>query len=137
MDAYWCGDLTIAGGPSFVTDCDPCVAGTVFVVVSGLQLDTNRGALADKCKEFYGPDSCKTPRVDSDSAAVQSANDAIATWSGVRIASFIGLGTGFTVAAIGAFRLLTAPAPPRVSASLLPRVAMLPGGGYVGVSGAF
>jgi hypothetical protein len=30
VDAFWCGDLTVGGGPSVVTDFDPCVPGTVF-----------------------------------------------------------------------------------------------------------
>jgi hypothetical protein len=30
VEAFWCGDLTVGGGPSVVTDFDPCVPGTVF-----------------------------------------------------------------------------------------------------------
>lgn len=30
VDAFWCGDLTVSGGPSVVTDFDPCVPGTLF-----------------------------------------------------------------------------------------------------------
>ena len=113
-------------------------AGGVFVFVSGSQLETNRATLAEKCGDWYSkPDSCKKAAADGEAATVQSANDAVATWSGIRIASFIGLGTGFTIAAIGTVRLLTAPSPPRVTAGLAPQVAVLPGGGYFGLSGAF
>jgi hypothetical protein len=30
VDAYWCGDLIVSGGPSFVTAFDPCVPGTLL-----------------------------------------------------------------------------------------------------------
>lgn len=113
-------------------------AGLVFVVLSGKRLDTERESLAANCLEWSDrPDSCRTAKSAGVQASVQSSNDAIATWSGIRIASFIGLGTGFTVAAIGAIRLLTAPQPPRTTAGWVPQVSVLPGGGYVGVQGAF
>lgn len=113
-------------------------AGLVFVVISGNRLDTERGFLTENCAEWYDkPSSCKFPKAGVQQTTIQSSNDAIATWSGVRTASFIGLGTGFTVAAIGAIRLLTAPSPPRTAASVAPQVSMLPGGAYVGVTGAF
>lgn len=113
-------------------------AGLVFVVVSGKRLDTERSFLTENCAEWYDrPNSCKSANSPTVQTAVQSSNDAIATWSGVRIASFIGLGTGFTVAAIGAVRLLTAPPPPHTTAAWVPQVSVLPGGGYVGLQGAF
>jgi hypothetical protein len=30
VEAFWCGDLTVGGGPSLVTSFDPCVPGTLF-----------------------------------------------------------------------------------------------------------
>ncbi len=113
-------------------------AGLVFVVVSGNRLESERAFLLENCSEWHDkPDSCRIAKTTDVQTAVQSSNNTIATWSGVRIASFIGLGTGFTVAAIGAIRLLTAPPPPHTAATLVPQVSVLPGGAYVGLSGVF
>ncbi len=113
-------------------------AGGILGVIADGRIETNQATLAEKCGEWLSkPDSCRKARHDKDAGDVQSSNDAISRWSGVWIGSFVGLGTGITVAAIGTVRLLTAPSPPRVTAGIAPHVAMLPGGGYLGVTGAF
>jgi len=89
------------------------IAGGVTVYISGNNLSDRRADLRVHCTGKLGPDgdSCTDTPTEL-RADAQSDVDAIATWKGVRTAGWVAVGVGFTVGAIGAVRLLTAPKSP-------------------------
>jgi hypothetical protein len=122
--------LMVAGGVIVV------VAGAGLIVSSG-GLSSRRDSLAEHCSIFKvgDTDQCKTPKTGQEAAA-QSDNDAIATWKGVRTASFITGGVGLMIFGVGVVRLLTAPKPQQASA-WQPVVTVGANGAYFGLSGSF
>jgi len=121
----------IVGGGALV------IGAGVGLVVSSSGLGSRRESLAEHCSVPTTGDSdqCKIPKVGQEAAA-QSDNDAIATWKGVRTASFITGGVGFMILGVGVVRLLTAPKPQRASA-WQPTLQVGANGAYLGLSGSF
>jgi hypothetical protein len=107
----------------------------LFVSTSGLR--SRRDSLNDHCqvKTTGDPDQCSIPN-SGEEAAAQSDNDAIATWKGVRTASYITGGVGLMILTVGVVRLFTAPTPPRASA-WQPTVNIGMHGAFVGLNATF
>ncbi len=113
------------------------VASGVGLLVSTNGLSSRRDSLDSHCAVTAtdDPDQCSVPKVGQEGAA-QSDNDAIATWKGVRTASYVTGGVGFMILGVGVIRLLTAPKPPRASA-WQPTVNVAAHGAYFGISATF
>ena len=90
-----------------------------MVAVSYSRIDAERADLRGTCAVLSGTDACTNSNPGMEIAA-QSDVDAIATWKGVRIGSWIGLGAGVVTAGYGVWALVHGgrPAsPPRRSSS--------------------
>ncbi|MBI2395627.1 MAG: hypothetical protein HYV09_39035 [Deltaproteobacteria bacterium] len=113
------------------------VGAAVGVFVTGRGLDNRLAALRAHCQTFKtdDPDQCAVGKPEYQAAA-QSDNDAIATWKGVRTASWVTGGVGLMILGVGLLRLATAPAPPKASA-FQPTFTVGMNGAYVGLGGAF
>jgi hypothetical protein len=113
------------------------VASGVGLIISSSGLGSRRDSLAKHCDvpTTDDPDQCKTPKANEEAAA-QSDNDAIATWKGVRTASFVTGGVGLMIVGVGVVRLLTAPSPPRASA-WQPTLTVGAHGATFGLTGSF
>lgn len=121
----------IIGGGALV------VASGVGLFVSTSGLSSRRDSLNDHCSvpTTGDPDQCSVPKLGQEAAA-QSDNDAIATWKGVRTASYVTGGVGVMILTVGVVRLFTAPKPPRASA-WQPTVNVAAHGAYFGLAGTF
>lgn len=113
------------------------VGAAVGVLVTGRGLDNRLAALREHCQTFKTDDSdqCAVGKPEYQAAA-QSDNDAIATWKGVRTASWVTGGVGLMILGVGLLRLATAPSPPKASA-FQPTFTVGMNGAYVGLGGAF
>jgi hypothetical protein len=88
------------------------IGGGVSVFISDNNLSDRRSSLATHCKLLgHDGDTC-TETTDNLRVDAQSDVDAIATWRSIRTVGWVAVGVGFTVGAIGAVRLLTAPRAP-------------------------
>jgi hypothetical protein len=78
------------------------------VIAASATLGSHRDRLAELCAVRDGGDACAQAKPGQREAA-QSEVDSIATWKGVRVAGWIGVGLGAATAATGAVLWLSEP----------------------------
>jgi hypothetical protein len=110
--------------------------GVVFIPTSAKRLADSRQALFAACDvQLNGPDSCANAKAGRQQEA-QIASNSIATWKGVRTASWVSSATGLAAAATGA-TLLMLSKPSTDAQPVTPRAALLPTSLEISIVGLF
>jgi hypothetical protein len=107
-----------AAWPLIITGAVIAAGAAVLIPVSGGRIDDDRSALAAECTTPPTGDVCAVA-YNGQRAAAQSHEDGIATWKGVRLGAWIGLGVGVATLGTGLVLKLREPAAPPITPALV------------------